>query len=158
TFLLVEPADARCDLLDAANPWGSQLRALLSDAGGRASMALRTFLGAALGHWVRWTAPPPDGEIERVELAPTTPGAHVVEQLVRACARRSQQLLFDHEIVRPPRREADLVSGPVSRARSVFRPRLGMPVLLDPFAPDRGIRRLVERGRISVSAKRGARR
>ncbi|MFN8639266.1 MAG: hypothetical protein U0360_07370 [Dehalococcoidia bacterium] len=158
TFLLVEPTDARCDLLDATNPWGGQLRALVSDAGGRASMALRTFLGTAIGRWVRWTAPPPDGEVERVVLTPTPPGAHVVEQLVRECERRYPQAVFDHEIVRLHLLEAELVSGPVSRARSVFRTRLGMPVLLDPFASDRGIRRLVERGRLSVSAKRGARR
>ncbi len=158
TFLLIEPADARCDLLDAANPWGSRLHALTSEAGGRASTALRTFLGAALGRWVRWTAPPPDGEVERIELMPTPPGGRVVEQLLSECERCYPQAVFDHEIVRLHLLEAELVSGPVPRARSVFRTRLGMPVLLDPFAPDRGIRRLVERGRLSVTARRGARR
>jgi hypothetical protein len=76
----------------------------------------------------------------------------LIELLYEELTRRAAQTAFDHELVRLHLHEGELLRGPVPRARSVFRTRLGMPVLLDVFAPDRGLRKLVDRGRLVVAA------
>lgn len=168
TFLLVEPTDDECDLGDPTNQWTLHLGDALREAAARGAAArvgaeprewiegttLLALLRSAFGTWVYWTAPPPDGSIQRVRLDVTVSGETLAGRLLFELERRFQQAEFDHELVRLHLLERELLQGPVPRARSVFRTRLGMPVLLDPFAPDRGLRRLVDRGRLSVTETR----
>jgi hypothetical protein len=161
TFLLVEPSEPGCDLVDPANPWarrvGAAVEATLRDAppegqrvpGWWEETPLVALLRRVFGTWVRWSATPPGGIVERVPLdlrRTDTFGSRLIAEV----HARYPQGAFDAALGWLLRWERELVWGPVARARSVFRTRLGMPVLLDPYSADRAVRHLVNRGHLTV--------
>lgn len=164
TFFLIEPVDRRCDLSDPSNEFtlrlhdavGSMLRSpsgeqrLLNHGSG--TNPLDSLLRTVFGTWVYWNGPQPYGKVHEVELDLSAPGTTVWTRLVDELNERFPQPSFDRALAYVNDWERELLGGPVQRARSVFRTRLGMPILRDPCCVDRALRKLVNEGRISVVA------
>jgi hypothetical protein len=162
TFLLVEPGDPRCDLTAPDNRCAVRVRAATihtlrtapppeeQSAEWLDGTPLVTLLRQIFGTWVHWDAPLPSGAVERTPLDLSRSGETFGGALIAELHARFPQDAFDRELVRLQFHERELLWGPVSRSRSVFRTRLGLPVLLDTFAPDRAVRQLANRGRITV--------
>jgi hypothetical protein len=163
TFLLVEPGDPRCDLTTPDNHCAVRVRAATittlrsapppaeQTPEWMASTPLIALLRQIYGTWVYWTAPPPEGSIQRVPLDLSRSSETLGGLLIAQLNDRFTQDTFNRELVRLHFWERELVWGPVPRARSVFKTRLGMPVLLDPYSADRAVRHLVNRGRLTVT-------
>ena len=63
---------------------------------------------------------------------------------------RFPQPAFDRALAYVNDWEQELLGGPVPRARSVFRTRLGMPILRDALCVDHAVRRLANQGRMTI--------
>lgn len=163
-FLLVEPRDPACDLTDVANSFARELREAAAaslaftpeydgpeDSGTRAT-PLGAFLRSVYGTWVYWSAPPPRGSAREVTLALNGPNDTVAGRLLAEMGERFPQESFDRALEYVSYWEMELMGGPVPRARSVFRTRLGLPILRDPYCADHAVRRLVNQGRTRISA------
>lgn len=159
SFVLVEPRDATCDLGDRANPWTERLTAAIERTAEpgpdeQPGWSRQTELGHVLretyGTWVYWPSPAMDAEPEEQPLDLARQGGTLALQLLRAIPDRFPQDAFDRSMAFLLSWERELFSGPVPRARSVFRTRLGMPILYDPYCADRALRRLVNLGRLPL--------
>lgn len=159
SFLLVEPRDDACDLSDESNAGAAQLAGALAqmqqppaDAapGWSRGTAVGELLREIYGRWVYWPSPAADAapEVEDLDLA--GPSDTLALQLLREIPRRFPQEAFDRSMAFLLSWERELFSGPVPRARSVFRTRLGMPILHDPYCADHALRRLVNLGRLPL--------
>lgn len=162
-FLLVEPHDWRCDLTDPENPFRRRLdaavEATLPPAGGAAMVSgwtRGTPLGALLrelyGVWRHWTVPSRRGASRGVALHLVPAGDTLWQRLLPVMHERFPPAAFDRALHRLRLSDRELLVGPVARARSVFRTRLGLPVPGDPRAVDRAVRRLVDAGKLRVLA------
>lgn len=163
-FLLVEPSNRTCDLTDAASEASRALRAAAArsmdafepadgDGGpGTRATPLGECLRACFGTWVYWSAPPPGGRVREVPLALTGPNDTLAGRLIHEMGERFPQESFDRALEYVNYWEMELMGGPIPRARSVFRTRLGLPVLRDPYLADHAVRRLVNEGRTRISA------
>ena len=166
SFLLVEPRVAACDLSDPRSPVAREVLALCrqaavsephkadAGAGARERWTAHTPLGERLremyGRWVCWDAPLPEGRTEETPLRLSGPADTLSVQLLPLLYERFPQQSFDAALAELRQRERELFGGTVANARSAFRTRLGLPVLHDPRAPDRAVRRLVNLGHMSV--------
>jgi hypothetical protein len=165
SFLLVEPNEPSCDLSDSDNP---VLREALKMAGEidrptdrrdsqRERWTSETELGGLLrdlfGTWVYWRGPLPDGEPECVPLTLRAPSDTLANHLLFELNARFPQAAFDAAVADLNAHERELLGGPVPRGRSAFRTRLGLPILHDPQAADRAIRRLVNLGKMRVVSR-----
>jgi hypothetical protein len=161
-FLLVEPSDWRCDLTEPLNPFAHRLQAALSatlpdlarpDAqvdGWTRTTVLGALLRELFGTWRYWEAPLPEGAIEAVSLALRGQDETLWSHLRPELGARFPQAAFDRALASLYYWERELFGGPVTRARSAFRTRLGLPILGDARAADRALRRLVNEGRMTV--------
>lgn len=161
-FLLVEPRDPRIDLTEPLNPHARRFEDALSatlpdvrlpgaDAEGwTRTTVLGDLLRELFGTWAYWQAPPPDGSVERVPLTLSSEGHTLWSQLRVELDARFPQAAFDRALANLYTWERELFGGPVTRARSAFRTRLGLPILGDARAADRALRRLVNEGRMTV--------
>ncbi len=157
SFLLIEPSDADLDLTDPAAP----LPRALADAAATlpantaeavpAEPSLERTLRAAFGVWTYWTGTRGNWEAHQVRLACREPGDTLMALVRRHLPVRFPQGAFDRALAELYARERELFSGPVARARIPFRSRLGLPILHDPYAVDRALRRLVNEGRAAVT-------
>lgn len=162
TFLLVEPFDRSCDL---TNPKNEQRRALLAMA--RSVMRVRqepdgsddawmrnTPLGAAVrslfGAWISWPEPFSNTNLDVIPLLVDSSADTIHRRLLDAMTCRYPQGSFDVAIETLFERERELFGGTVARIRIPFLTRLGLPILFDPHAIDRAVRRLVNEGRASA--------
>ncbi len=166
SFLLVEPRVAACDLSDPGSSVAREVLALCRQAAASESRApgveanerwtAHTPLGERLrelyGRWVCWDAPLPEGRTEVTPLRLTGPADTLSIQLLPLLYERFPQQSFDVALAELQQRERELFGGTVANARSAFRTRLGLPILHDPHAPDRAVRRLVNLGRMSVAS------
>ena len=163
TFFLVEPHDPACDLTDASNPFTHRLIAAieatnhtLPPQSASPAWSLATPVGRALremfGAWVYWNGPEPYTEVREVPLRLATTSATVWQLILDELVDRFPQGAYDRALAYVNDWERELLGGPIARARSVFRTRLGMPILRDPRCVDRAIRRLVNEGRMTVVA------
>jgi hypothetical protein len=159
SLLLVEPREPACDLTNPGDPAARELADLLAvtdppDAGAPAGWTRHTALGDFLlecfGRWVYWPSPGLDCQPEEVVLDLRRPSDTVALKLLSELPHRFPQELFDRSMAFLHFWERELFGGPVPRARSVFRTRLGLPVLHDPYCADRALRRLVNEGKVSV--------
>lgn len=162
TFLLVEPHDAGCDLTEPANPYAGRVQDALAATLALAPPAweqaegwtrptpLGALLRALFGTWRYWNAPPPRGAVEQVSLLLRGPDDTLWTRLQPELAARFPQAAFDRTLASLHYWERELFGGPVPRARSAFRTRLGLPILRDPRSADRALRRLVNEGRVTV--------
>jgi hypothetical protein len=162
TFFLIEPRDPNSDLTDPANDNARKLKEAVEATEALANArALQgegwtrgTPLGATLrelfGTWVYWSGPEPYGQIEEVAVRLRRSDETIWGALLAELERRFPQQEFDRALAYVNDWERELLGGPVPRARSVFRTRLGMPIVSDPRCVDRALRRLVNEGRISV--------
>jgi hypothetical protein len=162
-FMLVEPTSADCDLTDPENARGVTLARALdatlerlpqrdgegADGWTRAS-PLGVVLRECFGTWVYWDAPLPHGAAQRVPLDLGGAGDTLWQRLQPELSRRFPQATFDRTLAQLHRWERELFGGPVPRARSVFRTRLGLPILRDERCADRALRRLVNAGEVTV--------
>jgi hypothetical protein len=149
TFLLIEPRLAGCDLTVPGNPLRRALEQAATTANG--SAAVDHQLRRAFGCWTYWIGPRGGWETRQVVLAPESPGETLAGLLARHLPVRFPQGAFDHALAELYLRERELFSGTVARARIPFCSRLGLPILHDPRAVDRALRRLVNEGRAAVS-------
>jgi len=159
SFVLVEPRDASCDLGDAHNSAAVRIAAAIArtpepgpaaESGWSRGTPLGRLLRELYGRWVYWPSPAADAtpDEELLDL-----GGHVdtlALQLLRAISQRFPQDAFDRSMTFLLFWERELFGGPVPRVRSVFRTRLGMPILHDPYCADRALRRLVNAGRLPL--------
>jgi hypothetical protein len=164
TFFLVEPHDGDCDLSDPANRFTRRindavevtLRMMPPDEhlpeGWTRATPLGELLREIFGTWVYWDGPEPYGQVHEVPLALAEADQTIWAQLLTELNERFPQPAFDRALAYVNDWERELLGGPVPRARSVFRTRLGMPILRDPSCVDRALRRLVNEGRMSVVA------
>jgi hypothetical protein len=162
TFFLLEPRDGETDLTDSDNDAARRMKqavdATLPVMHGESSQAdgwtrdtpLGELLRDLFGTWVYWSGPEPYGQIEEVPLVLHGPEETIWGELLAEVERRFPQQMFDRALAYVNDWERELLGGPVPRARSVFRTRLGMPIVSDPRCVDRALRRLVNEGRISV--------
>ncbi|MCY3505778.1 MAG: hypothetical protein OXH41_06415 [Chloroflexi bacterium] len=167
SFLLVEPIEPGCDLTDPRSPIASEVRDLCRRAAsveppdGRPDepWTARTPLGERLrelyGRWVWWDEPLPHGrsreEPLRLAGSSDTLSVHLLPLLYECFPQQS----FDVALAELQSTERELFGGEVVTARSVFRTRLGLPVLHDARAADRAVRHLVNLGRMSVTTGGG---
>ncbi len=164
TFLLVEPREAGCDLSDPRSPAAREVRALCREAAAsepsvaeaaRERWTAATPLGQRLrdlyGRWVWWEAPLPEGRAHEDPLRLTSPAETLSMRLLPLLYERFPQPSFDAALADLQATERELFGGSVAAARSVFRTRLGLPVLHDDRAVDRAVRRMVNLGRMSVT-------
>ena len=164
-FLLVEPADPACDLSDLHSPLTREVfdlcRRASSDEPSVAEAALerwtaRTPLGKRLrelyGRWVWWDSPLPYGRSTEEPIRLAGPADTLSVHLLPMLYNRFPQQSFDVAVAELQASERELFGGTVAAARSVFRTRLGLPVLHDPRAAARAIRQLVNLGRMSVTS------
>ncbi|MBH76886.1 MAG: hypothetical protein CL897_01445 [Dehalococcoidia bacterium] len=168
TFLLLEPYEVDCDLSDSRSPIRSEVLELCRRAAEvepssaqaalerwTSSTALGELLRKLYGRWVWWDSPPPEGcsssEVIRLGGASDTLSMHLLPLLYD----RFPQQGFDVALAELQVSERELFGGTVADARSVFRTRLGLPVLHDPRAADRAVRQLVNLGRMSVTSGGG---
>ncbi|HZQ36524.1 MAG TPA: hypothetical protein VFD32_11360 [Dehalococcoidia bacterium] len=156
-FLLVEPSDPEFDLTEPARSPPQEpaavapVPAFMHDAdGGRDESPLARELRAAFGVWTYWTGTRGNWETHRVRLACRAPEDTLMALIRRHLPVRFPQGAFDHALAELYTRERELFSGAVARARIPFRSRLGLPILHDPYAVDRALRRLVNEGRAAV--------
>lgn len=159
SLLLVEPRERDCDLTDPANAHYRALHAILAalprDADGVSDSsshetALGRFLRESYGRWVYWPSPGLDSEPQEVLLDLRDQRDTIALRLLRELPQRFPQSRFDRSMAFLHFWERELFGGPVPRARSVFRTRLGLPILYDPYCADRAVRRLVNQGRMTV--------
>ena len=163
SFLLVEPRDERCDLSDPHSAIAIELlelsrpltkSAVEEDSSPRNRWTAQTPLGERLrelyGRWVYWDAPPPAGHTTEVPLVLSGANDTLSTQLLAELYVRFPQESFDAALVELRLRELELFGGPVARARTAFKTRLGLPILHDPRAVDRAVRQLVNMGKMSV--------
>jgi hypothetical protein len=161
TFFLIEPEDWRCDLTDPETSFSRDLdeaieqtlriappEAHIVDGWTRAT-PLGRLLGELFGRWVYWSGPAPYGQIQEVPLD-LTHGETVWGEILNELTERFPQVAYDRALAYLNDWERELLGGPLPRAQSVFRTRLGMPILRDPRDVDRAVRRLVNEGRMSV--------
>ncbi len=164
-FLLVEPRRPDCDLTDARSPLTQEVfdlcRRAAADEPSASAAALErwtapTALGERLrelyGRWVWWEAPPPHGRSREESLILAGPSDTLSIQLLPLLYDRFPQQSFDVAVAELQASERELFGGAVARAHSVFRTRLGLPILHDPHAVDRAVRQLVNLGRMSVTS------
>ncbi len=159
SFLLIEPSDPDCDLTD---PAAAAPPALASIAGGAqrgggfaGGPVLARALVAQFGIWTYWTGARGSWETHQVRLACREPGDTLFALVRRHLPVRFPQGAFDRALAQLYARERELFSGTVARARIPFLSRLGLPILHDPYAVDRALRRLVNEGRAAVSGGAG---
>lgn len=165
SFLLVEPLDAACDLSDPRSSVAREVAALCEEAaasapdaaaGARERWTARTPLGERLrglyGRWVSWDEPLPYGRTREAALPLAGPEDTLWARLAPLLHERFPQPAFDAALAELRRHERELFGGTVASARSAFRTRLGLPVLHDRRAPDRAVRRLVNRGEMTVAS------
>jgi hypothetical protein len=164
SFFLVEPHDAACDLSDRANEWARRMNEAIAATlpgmppeetipeGWTRGTPLGALLREVFGTWLYWSAPPPTGAILPVPLDLRGPDDTLWGRLLTELNERFPQPAFDHAMARLHAREDELFGGPVPRARSVFRTRLGMPILRDPRCADHALRRLANHGEMSIIA------
>ena len=163
-FLLVEPSEPGCDLSDPGSPVSLEVSDLCRRAAEReptvAEAALErwtahTALGERLrelyGRWVWWDEPLPRGRSRHESLRLAGPSDTLSVHLLSLLYERFPQPSFDIALAELQQTERELFGGTVASARSVFRTRLGLPVLHDPRAVDRAVRHLVNLGRMSVA-------
>ena len=163
TFLLVEPSEPGCDLTDARSPTALELRDLSRQAarvepdegGQHEPWTARTPLGERLrelyGRWIWWDEPLPHGRSQEEPLRLSGPSDTLSVHLLPLLYERFPQQSFDVALAELQASERELFGGEVATARSVFRTRLGLPVLHDARAADRAVRQLVNLGRMSVT-------
>ena len=164
-FLLVEPRERGCDLTDARSPLAREVFDLCRQAASSEPPAAEaaldrwtapTALGARLrelyGRWIWWDDPLPAGRAREEILTLAGPSDTLSIQLLPLLYDRFPQQRFDVAVAELQASERELFGGAVASARSVFRTRLGLPVLHDPRAVDHAIRRLVNLGRMSVTS------
>jgi hypothetical protein len=161
TFFLIEPKDDDCDLSQPSNRFTRLLNeavAVTLRAGGEPGEgSSRTtpagqLLRELFGTWVYWSGPRPYVRVHEVKLDLSSPQETVWTRLLSELDARFPQPTFDRALAYVSDWERELLGGPVPRARSVFRTRLGMPILRDPSCVDRALRKLVNEGRMSVVA------
>ncbi|MFA7248853.1 MAG: hypothetical protein WC273_04410 [Dehalococcoidia bacterium] len=162
TFLLVEPHDYRCDLSDPDNPFARRLAATvdaLAVAPGRGARPrapgrspLDRLLREMFGTWRYWPATERSGMTRGRRLELRDGRATIWSSLLPELVERFPQAAFDRALRRLLASDRELFAGPVPRARSVFRTRLGLPFLHDARYVDRAVRRLVNAGALSVVA------
>lgn len=163
-FLLIEPSDWRCDLSEPLNAFAQRLDAVASatlldapeDWETQEDWTRTTRLGALLrelfGTWVYWTAPLPHGTTEQVSLRLYHEDDTLWSRLLVELVERFPQSTFDYALADLHAHERELFGGPVPRARSAFRTRLGLPIMRDAHCVDRALRRLVNEGRMTIVA------
>lgn len=164
TFLLVEPRERGCDLSDPRSPIAREVRGLCLEAAAaepsateaaRERWTAATPLGERLrelyGRWVWWDEPLPHGRAREEPLRLTAPAETLSMRLLPLLYERFPQPSFDAALADLQATERELFGGTVASARSVFRTRLGLPVLHDDRAVDRAVRQLVNLGRMSVT-------
>jgi len=164
TFLLVEPSEPGCDLSDPDSPVSLEVSDLCRRASEHeptvAEAALdrwtaHTALGERLrelyGRWVWWDEPLPHGRSRHERLRLAGPADTLSVHLLPLLYERFPQPSFDIALAELQQTERELFGGTVASARSVFRTRLGLPVLHDARAVDRAVRHLVNLGRMSVA-------
>ena len=164
-FLLVEPSERGCDLTDRRSPVAREvleLCRLAAPSEPSAAEAARerwtspTPLGARLrelyGRWVWWDAPLPEGRSGAEPLRLAGSADTLSMHLLPLLYERFPQPSFDVALAELQVAERELFGGTVAAARSVFRTRLGLPVLHDARAVDRAFRHLVNLGRMSVTS------
>ncbi len=165
TFLLVEPSERGCDLSDRRSPIAREVLELCRRAApsepsaaeaARERWTSRTPLGARLrelyGRWVWWDAPLPEGRPCEEPLTLGGSADTLSMYLLPRLYERFPQPSFDVALAELQVAERELFGGTVAAARSVFRTRLGLPVLHDARAVDRAVRHLVNLGRMSVTS------
>ncbi|HEY5476748.1 MAG TPA: hypothetical protein VIK11_08520 [Tepidiformaceae bacterium] len=164
SFFLIEPHDPACDLSDPANAWARRMNEAITATlavmppqesiteGWTRTTPLGVFLREVFGTWLYWSAPPPNGAILPVPLDLRSSEDTLWGRLLAELNDRFPQPAFDRAIARLHAREDELFGGPVVRARSVFRTRLGMPILRDPRCADHALRRLANQGEMSIIA------
>lgn len=163
-FFLVEPHDPTCDLSDPANAWARRMNEAIAATlaimplqetmpeGWTRNAPIGAFLREVFGTWLYWSAPPPAGAILPVSLNLRDPDDTLWGRILSELNERFPQPTFDRAMARLYAREDELFGGPVPRARSVFRTRLGMPILRDPRCSDHALRRLTNQGEMSIIA------
>ncbi len=163
SFLLVEPGEPGCDLTDLRTPLAHEVRDLCRqaatveppDGGLHEPWTSRTPLGERLrelyGRWVWWDEPLPAGWSREEPLRLAGPSDTLSVHLLPLLYERFPQESFDVALAELQSTERELFGGEVATARSVFRTRLGLPVLHDARAADRAVRQLVNLGRMSVT-------
>lgn len=163
-FLLVEPSEPGCDLSDPRSPRAREVFELCRQAadveasGAHAGerWTAHTPLGERLrelfGLWVWWEAPLPQGRTHEEPLRLGGPSDTLSVHLLALLYERFPQESFDAALAELQSTERELFGGDVAAARSVFRTRLGLPILHDSRAVDRAVRRLVNLGRMSVTS------
>jgi hypothetical protein len=162
-FMLVEPSWADCDLTDPANARARMVQAALDATllrlpaneadvpeGWTRTTPLGLILRECFGTWVYWDAPLPEGVTRRVRLELAAPTDTLWQRLQGELHGRFPQDTFDSTLAYLHFWERELFGGPVPRARSVFRTRLGLPILRDVRCVDRALRRLVNQGAVTV--------
>lgn len=164
TFFLVEPHERECDLTDPTNRFSRRLNDALAATlriaapgpnmpeGWTRTTPLGERLRDLFGTWVYWSGPPPDGETQQVPLEVSGDDDSLWTRVLSELTERFPQQAFDRALAYVNDLERELLGGPVPRARSVFRTRLGMPILRDTRCVDRALRKLVNEGRITVVA------
>jgi hypothetical protein len=164
TFFLIEPHDPAFDLTDPNNEATLRTNLAIEETlhmaptpdrladGWTNDSPLGVVLRELFGAWVYWSGPEPYGVIREVPLRlaqhEDTIWSHILNELVE----RFPQQAFDRALAYVNDWERELLGGPVPRAQSVFRTRLGMPILRDPRCVDRALRKLVNEGRLTVIA------
>ena len=163
TFLLVEPSEPGCDLTYTRSPTALEVRDLCRQAARseppeaeqHEPWTVRTPLGARLrelyGRWIWWDEPLPHGRSREEPLRLAGPSDSLSVHLLPLLYERFPQQSFDVALAELQATERELFGGEVATARSVFRTRLGLPVLHDARAADRAVRQLVNLGRMSVT-------
>jgi hypothetical protein len=162
-FMLVEPSVRDCDLTEPSNVRARQLadaleateRRLPSQIEGLPDGWTRTtplgfMLREFFGTWIYWDAPLPEGATRTVRINLGAASETLWVALQPELDGRFPQTMFDRALAQLHRWERELFGGPVPRARSVFRTRLGLPMLRDPRCADRALRNLVNDGRVTV--------
>jgi hypothetical protein len=162
-FMLVEPSAADCDLTEPSNVRARQLAAALEETerripgrldalpdGWTQTTPLGFMLREFFGTWIYWDAPLPEGTICTVRISLGRAGETLWDALQPELNGRFPQTMFDRALGQLHRWERELFGGPVPRARSVFRTRLGLPMLRDERCADRALRNLVNQGRVTV--------
>ena len=165
TFLLVEPRDWRCDLTDPENAYRERLEEAIdgsvrlappdegaSTAGWTRSTPIGTLLHGVYGVWRYWTVPTRRGSTRSIPLDLRGEGDTIWERLQPILEERFPEAMFDRALARLRASDRELLGGPVTRARSVFRSRLGLPVVHEVGSVDRAVRRLVNAGGMRVMA------